>query len=291
MDEKFKQFLNYDWVNSQEWRTYYDNLYPVPPGNKILYYKKKFYKLKVDNEFDLTYQPEKPEEDKPFEKIPERAVAKDSRKGLMDQVCACIEGFMIMTFLFAFSLGLSAKHPALVALIVGCLRRVGMIKFNKQYMDVLLHNEEFQSIIYVLILYFYSKLIFVLYLPLVFLLLLNVCEYFKHYLTIMKFLIKYFEKVINHKDYLLGLKAKFEIFMIVFFIVSCFFDFIGNIVTFILYSNYIRTKYHFNMYISTGFGDLNRFLVKFKHSRFCPLILAFLVEKIQTIGCYLVKRD
>ena len=42
MDEKFKQFQAYDWVNCPEWRIYYDNLYPIPPGNKVIYYKKKF---------------------------------------------------------------------------------------------------------------------------------------------------------------------------------------------------------------------------------------------------------
>jgi len=58
MENKYKNFLNYKWESSNDWQLYYSNLFPVPTSNKILHYKKKFYKLKIDNDFDTNYSPE-----------------------------------------------------------------------------------------------------------------------------------------------------------------------------------------------------------------------------------------
>ena len=41
MEAKHKQFLEFNWRDSQEWQNYYRDIYPTPPGNKIEYYKKK----------------------------------------------------------------------------------------------------------------------------------------------------------------------------------------------------------------------------------------------------------
>jgi hypothetical protein len=289
MEEKYKNFSAFDWVNSNEWQTYFDNLYPTPPGNKVLYYKKKFYKLKIDPEFDLDYEPL--DSDKPFEKIPERFVPIQGRKGLLDQLFACIEGFLIMTFFFAFSLGVYPNHPAMICLIIGCFRRVGMIKLSKDYLMSLLHNEEFQIIIYLLILYFYNKNIIFLYCPICLLLFLNICEYFKYYLTIFKFLIKYFDKMLTYREYILNLKAKSEVLIALFFILRCFVDFYPTIITCIIYANYIRVKYHFNMYISNFFGDINRLLNSVKNHGNCPNLIKILIDQIKTIGCNLIKRE
>ena len=57
MDEKYKQFKEYNWVESKEWQLYYSNLFPTPPPSKILRYKKKFYKNKIDPNFDIDYEP------------------------------------------------------------------------------------------------------------------------------------------------------------------------------------------------------------------------------------------
>lgn len=60
MEEKFNQFLRYDFRNSPEWKAYYDNIFPSPPVNRLEHYKRKFYKLKIDNDFDVNYDPSRP---------------------------------------------------------------------------------------------------------------------------------------------------------------------------------------------------------------------------------------
>jgi hypothetical protein len=289
MEEKYKNFSSFDWVNSDEWHTYFGNLYPAPPGNKVLYFKKKFYKLKIDSEFDLDYEPL--DSEKPFEKIPERFVPTQGRKGLLDQFFACIEGFLIMTFFFAFSLGVFPNHPAFISLMIGCFRRVGMIKWSKDYLMNLLHNEEFQMIVYLLILYFYNKNFIFLYCPICLLLFLNVCEYFKFYLTIFKFLIKYFDNMLTYREYILNLKAKIEVLIALFFILRCFVDFYPTIITCIIYANYIRVKYLFNMYTSNVFGEFNRLLNRVKDHPKCPKLIITLIDQVKILGCNLIKKE
>ena len=58
MEEKYKKFLEVDWSTNNDWQLYYSNLTPAPPGNKILYFKKRFYRLKIDPEFDVNFEPE-----------------------------------------------------------------------------------------------------------------------------------------------------------------------------------------------------------------------------------------
>ena len=286
MDEKFKQFQAYDWVNCPEWRIYYDNLYPIPPGNKVIYYKKKFYKLKVDNNFDLNYDPQPQEENKPFEKIPERYTPKVGKKSIFDQLCACIEGFLIMTFLFGIVFRLNANLPALLSLLIGLLRRIGFPTFSRNYLSNCLHNQEFQMIIYFLILSFNGKNYFLFSYPISLLLLINICEYFKFYLMIFKFLIKYFERILVWKDFILDVKAKFEIAVGFYIIASLRINF-SSIFSCILYLNYLRAMYYFNMMTSNAIASVNRLLLRIKNHSNCPNIIIFLIDLIQRLGCSL----
>lgn len=57
MEEKYKEFLNYNFENHPDWKSFLDNIEPKPKGNQLLLVKKKFFKRKVDNEFDTQYSP------------------------------------------------------------------------------------------------------------------------------------------------------------------------------------------------------------------------------------------
>lgn len=39
-----QNFVCFDWATSDAWQEYLMNLYPTPPLNKLLKWKKKFYK-------------------------------------------------------------------------------------------------------------------------------------------------------------------------------------------------------------------------------------------------------
>ncbi|CDJ61606.1 hypothetical protein, conserved [Eimeria maxima] len=48
-----EKFVCFDWSASQEWQEYLASLYPTPPLNKLLKWKKKFYKTHQDSSFDV----------------------------------------------------------------------------------------------------------------------------------------------------------------------------------------------------------------------------------------------
>ncbi|XP_026191365.1 uncharacterized protein LOC34621418 [Cyclospora cayetanensis] len=48
-----EKFVCFDWANSAAWQEYLVNLYPTPPLNRLLKWKKKFYKAHQDPSFDV----------------------------------------------------------------------------------------------------------------------------------------------------------------------------------------------------------------------------------------------
>ncbi|KAL8440016.1 hypothetical protein Efla_004932 [Eimeria flavescens] len=47
-----ENFVCFDWAKSEAWQEYLSNLYPTPPLNRLLKWKKKFYKAHQDPSFD-----------------------------------------------------------------------------------------------------------------------------------------------------------------------------------------------------------------------------------------------
>lgn len=48
-----ENFVCFNWATSESWQEYLTNLYPTPPLNKLLKWKKKFYKTHQDPSFDV----------------------------------------------------------------------------------------------------------------------------------------------------------------------------------------------------------------------------------------------
>lgn len=57
MEEKYKAFTEFDWADDR-WHAYLDNLYPPPDYKQVAKFKKKWYKKTIDNDFDVTYDPD-----------------------------------------------------------------------------------------------------------------------------------------------------------------------------------------------------------------------------------------
>jgi len=56
MAEGYQKFLAFDW-SDERWQTYLSGLYPQPSNEKLLKFKKKWYKKNIDHNFDDTYEP------------------------------------------------------------------------------------------------------------------------------------------------------------------------------------------------------------------------------------------
>lgn len=57
MEEKFKNYRKYDWTLSKEWSTYLDNIFPTPTRDRLEKMRRKWYRDKIDKDFDINYEP------------------------------------------------------------------------------------------------------------------------------------------------------------------------------------------------------------------------------------------
>eukprot|EP00922_Rhytidocystis_sp_ex-Travisia-forbesii_P047880 GHVS01071385.1.p1 GENE.GHVS01071385.1~~GHVS01071385.1.p1 ORF type:complete len:333 (-),score=52.16 GHVS01071385.1:240-1238(-) len=55
-EEAISKFNDFDWSDAR-WQAYLSGLYPVPPADKILKWKKKWYNKNVDSSFDISWEP------------------------------------------------------------------------------------------------------------------------------------------------------------------------------------------------------------------------------------------
>ena len=65
MEAKFKEFEKFDWTLNDKWQIYLNNIYPIPPRDRLLNIRKKWYKNNIDKDFDLSYEPSSNESSQP----------------------------------------------------------------------------------------------------------------------------------------------------------------------------------------------------------------------------------
>lgn len=198
MEEKFKKFLDFDWKISKEWESYFNtNCYIAPPitGDKILKARKKFYKSKIDPDFDINYNPEST----PHHKHEYAQNSIRERRPLLDQLIAAIEGFLWVAFFMNVLLPKYVLNICLMAIIIRFLRlnwtHLLSIEF---YKNDILRNDLIHLVMYCLIL-MTDRLNYLNLFPFTSTALYCVCEYFYTYLRIFQFLKKYFLKVVGYK--------------------------------------------------------------------------------------------
>ena len=137
MEKKYQEFLKYDWKNSEEYKNYFNQyVYISPPitGDKILKARKKFYKLKVDPDFDINYvydEPNKRRDNKQLKKI-----------SLTQHFFCAIEGVLWCTYFMNL---LMPKYILNVGIIVVAMRFLRLNFFN--FFDFLKRNRNILFII------------------------------------------------------------------------------------------------------------------------------------------------
>ena len=191
MEEKYKKFLNFDWKNSEEYKEYFSkNVYISPPitGDKILKARKKFYKLKVDPDFDINYVYEEPNKKKNIKK-----------KSITEHFFYAIE--CVLWCIYFMNL-LMPKYILNVAIVVISLRflRINFWNFfQTNPIKLILEEEHFHLLLYSLYLKL-DKINYFNLFPFTCTSVYSIGEYLVDYLRIFKFIKTYFQKIIDHKD-------------------------------------------------------------------------------------------
>jgi hypothetical protein len=295
MEAKFKKFQEFNWKDSEEWQSYYRNLFPTPPGNKIDRYKRKFYKLKIDSDFDINYNP--PEsgsstnsytsnQNQQFPNFQPSQPANSINSPLLTQ----IETLLFIFFALSLPLNFHTLKFASIGLLIRAIRLCGIPQFNANYAQILFTNDTVHMLLYTVIL-FIDRFNYFTTLPTCIGIVVYTAENLKTLNMVTNALFtKYINLITSKQNELLQCRAHVEIAN-GFLLVIGFFLKTNSLILPILYWQTMKVKYVMNPYIQNSFRLLNQKVNAFKNQPNTPALMKTAIEKIQWLFEYMGKVD
>ena len=309
MDEKYKQFLEYNWVDSKEWQLYYSNLFPSPPPSKILRYKKKFYRNKIDSNFDIDYEPPKQEEtsqqnnaqsqnynqnysnqtnqeafsnEQTFETY---KAAQTLARPINSQPLFLIETISLILFIVSLPIRYKTNLLAIIAFLIRTIRLVGIPQFNMTYLQATLMNDACHTLLFAVQIIL-ERLNYYLLFPVIISAVIALCENLKK----MNIKLPYIDLINNKKEEIIQSRSHVEVAIGFVSIIGIFLK-LNSILTPIIYWQMIRVRYTLNPYIKESFKEINNYANQIKNSDKCPGIVKTIIDKVQWGVEYLGKMS
>ena len=291
MESKYMEFIRYDWNNSEEWKNYLENIFPSPPQNRILHYKKKFYKLKIDPDFDVNYIPgqnnnnenqnnQRNNQNQNHEMRNENRNNNDNNNSNFnaDIMFLFIDIILSLTSFLAFFIHLKTS----INMLIGCLiykliKNEGKPKFNQQYLISIINNENFSHLILIILLYIDNSKNYFIAIPIIVYILIDLIDDIN---LINRNII--FSKILSQKQFILKYSNILEINIISpiygFFMKKNSFYFI------FLYIQYLKFRVYVNQNIINCINNINNYLNNLKSSQNTPKILKNIIHFSQNLG-------
>ena len=289
MESKYMEFIRYDWNNSE--KNYLENIFPSPPQNRILHYKKKFYKLKIDPDFDVNYIPgqnnnnenqnnQRNNQNQNNEMRNENRNNNDNNNSNFnaDIMFLFIDIILSLTSFLAFFIHLKTS----INMLIGCLiykliKNEGKPKFNQQYLISIINNENFSHLILIILLYFDNSKNYFIAIPIIVYILIDLIDDIN---LINRNII--FSKILSQKQFILKYSNILEINIISpiygFFMKKNSFYFI------FLYIQYLKFRVYVNQNIINCINNINNYLNNLKSSQNTPKILKNIIHFSQNLG-------
>lgn len=289
METKYKKFLEFSWKDSTEWQNYYRDLYPTPPGNKIEYYKKRFYKLKIDSDFDVTWSPSENTTTNSNTSRPQGAPTTSSMNTGVSKIASHFEAFSWLCFLITTFYQVHTLKIGSLALIIRIFRRTGRPRLTMDYAQSLFMDEHFQMLLYVFLLFIDRITLFSL-LPVAITAVLNLSTYVRQNQTIFRPLVPYCEKVVAKRVEIARSRANAELGIGFYFIFGVFFG-LNSFVLPIFYWQYLRFKYIVNEDTKAAFSRLNAYTNQVKNKPWIPQGVKYVINKVQELFEYLGRTE
>ena len=316
MELKYKNFKEYNWAYSDEWTNYYNNLFPSPPITKLLHYKKKFYKNYIDPDFDIDYIPPEGEnletEYKPpqevidknlkkyknnnqnnnnnisgedqksnYQKIVEKyELSKQNYKPINSNILQYFQLLFSFIFIMSIPFGIKTYQFVLDTFLIKLFREVGKPSFSKIYLQYLLLNDAFHTLIYIFICSLDNYNYYML-LPLVICIITDSAKDLKN----IYFFKNVMYKVTLSEKELIQNKTHIEIIIGFLQIIGVLFG-INTFKIPIIYWNFLRFRYLVNPYVYKSFEELNKKVNQIKENERIPKFIVNLISKIQLIFNY-----
>lgn len=280
MESKYNQFLNYNWEVNEHWKNYFNNIFPIPRGDKINYYKRKYYKLKVDPDFDINYNiVQSNQSSNTFQ----RNHINPSQTPSIQMI---VESIFEVLFLLIFSFTDFSLKISIALLTIRIVSSIGFPKLTVDYLNAILFNsDDFLLIIYSFILMLENTTFF-LYVPLSiyiqFKLLINVKKMDIERLRPFK---KYINYIISINDYVFFYSHLFQLFLGVLFIVGIFYG-LNSIFYLIIYWQYIKFSHCVSASFQQTINNINSKINRIKENNLIPVFFITVIGKIQNFIAY-----
>ena len=170
----------------------FSNIFPTPHKNKTLRYKKKFFRNKIDPDFDINYKPINYKEE---EQTNNNCTNNNNENGKFSSFNSSnnnisyiysktpllnIETVLMILFIFSLPLKFNSKLIAIITLVIRSVRLTGSPKLEMSYLYQLLKNESFQTLIYSIQL-LTDKFNYYLMIPIIISILVGICQNIKAY--------------------------------------------------------------------------------------------------------------
>lgn len=296
MEEKYKKFLEMDWTNNNKWQTYFSNLYPTPPGNKVEHFKKKFYKLHVDEDFDVNYIPSSNNGNTNTNSNYNPNYNKTNPYGTsttginINQGNTTIYKFFtilehllwIISIPFCFTYLPYIRLLCIIPYCIRIIRRVGMPNLTYEFAEKIILDEHLHVLLYLALLLIDRYNVYLM-LPHLMTATLNIGEYLK-FVDKLPFIYKI---IVNNRVLISELRANLDLLLIVFLIVGVFIN-LNSIFICIFFLQYLRMKYMLNVDCKYAFGRLNSYVNSFKEK--LPGPIKFVITKLQA-GISYIGQD
>jgi hypothetical protein len=294
MEQKYKKFLEYNWKDSAEWQLYLSNLSEVPPGNKVEHFKKRFYKFKVDHDFDVKWVPqENTTNNNTYQRANAHQHSFTSQPGpsnpIGGNILAIVEVIVWGIFLITALIQIHTLKFASLALLIRVIRRIGLPKFSMEYAQMLFLDEHFQQLLYV-VLFMIDRLNFFTIVPVGITAVLNISEFIRTKPAIFRGLLPYANKIINKRVELALMRANTEVGIGFLLFIGIFMG-INSFILPIFYWQYLRFKYIVNNDIKLSFSKLNSYIDNIKNKPNTPGLLKLILTKIQEFASYLGRTE
>ncbi len=292
MDNKYMEFIRYDWNNSVEWKNYLENIFPSPPQNRILHYKKKFYKLKIDPDFDINYIPGQNNNNENQNNNQRNNQNQNNENEMrngnrnnnnnfnidVDIMFIVIDMIISITSFLAFFIHLKTS----INMLIGCLiykliKKEGKPKFEQQYLINIINNENFSYLILILLLFIDNSKNYFIAIPTIVYILIDIINNIN-----LIYKNNIFSKILAKKQFILKYSNILEIN-----IISPIYGFFMNKNSFyfiFLYIQYLKFRVYVNQNITNCLVQINNYLNNLKSSQNTPKILKNIVQFTQNLG-------
>lgn len=322
MDDKYKQFLSFNFDSNEAWKAYYNSIDPKPENpTQLLALKKRFYKRKIDTEFDTAYQPPR----EIFDNLnngsstgtssnqQQSSHSYENRSNQQSQnqqntqnnsnqnangnpqndkmlfYAYIAETSLYLYFLFMCIASSSSPFSyALFAFIIRIARLNWPVQFSKDYLSRLLPQDVFSFLFYALIMLFASNKVFIYLFPTCITAIIYICGFQRRNSQLIPAIIsKYIDKIRSYQDKMVKMRSTLEILILPITVVGIFVGFNSFFLP-IGYFQFLKMKLSVDNKLTSSLNEIQVMLNNYANTSSNQIIKTVLSKLV--LACDYLKR-